>query len=73
MINILLDYFVVVFIVEVLGIYSVRVLIYMYEFSYRFKVNMEDDWMGVKYGDNILYDFGVLFLNIILLIFIEED
>lgn len=73
MINIQLDYFVVVFIVEVLGIYSVRVLIYMYEFSYRFKVNMEDDWMGVKYGDNILYDFGVLFLNIILLIFIEED
>lgn len=73
MINIQSDYFVAAPTVEVLGIHSARAPTYMYEFSHRSKANTEDDWMGVKHGDNTPYDFGAPFLNITPLTFTEED
>lgn len=69
----MLDYYVVVFILGVLGIYSVFVFIYMFEFNYRFVESDIDVWMGVVYGENMFYVFGVLFLNSIVLNFINED
>lgn len=69
----MLDYYVVVFILGVLGIYSVFVFIYMFEFNYRFVESDIDVWRGVVYGENMFYVFGVLFLNSIVLNFINED
>ena len=67
------DYYVAAPTVEVLGVHSMGVPAYMYEFSHRSKVNTADAWRGVQHGDNTPYDFGAPLLNITSLNFTEED
>ena len=47
---------------EVADIHSKYAPVYMYEFAYRqqtTKFNTNKKWMGVVYGDNVVYDFGI--------------